>query len=156
LSQEETTEQQTIRDGVPFGPEVTMGVALVVVGLAIALLVHARPDSVKVVVSMPELLALPLLLIVGVGTRFGSSKLCRIEIGEEELTGRTFTGKRVLVRWRDVTKVVIAGDCIEFSTPYSFAEISRGFSRFDEVADFVQQQCARRGIKCRDEPEIDR
>lgn len=155
MSRDEMTEQQTIRDSVMFGPQVTIGVLLVVTVLGVALLVQAYPDSVEVLFAIPELWALPLLLIIGLGTRFGSSKLYRIDIDEEELIGRRFSSKRAYMRWSDIIGVVISESRIEFSTPYSYAEITRAFGRFDEIADFARQQCVRRGIKCRDEPEID-
>lgn len=145
-------DQKVIRDRVLFGPSVTIGVLLLVVALGVVLLVYACPDSVEILFAVPELWVLPLLLILAIGTRFGSSKLCRIEIGEKELIGRRFSGKRAYINWNDVTGVVVTENRIELSTPFSYAEITRSFGRFDEIADFVLQQCTRRGIKCTEEP----
>jgi hypothetical protein len=145
--------EQIIRDRVLFGPGVTIGVSLLLVALGVALLVHTSPDSVEILFSVPELWVLPLLLILAIGTRFGSQKLCRIEIGEKEIIGRRFCGRRAYINWNDVTGVVVTENRIELTTPFSYTEITRSFGRFDEITDFVLQQCARRRIKCKDEPE---
>ena len=153
MSNEEEFEQKVIRDRVLFGPSVTIGVLLLALVLGIALLVCTCPAVLGILVEMPELLVLPLLLILAIGTRFGSQKLYRIEIGEKEIIGRRFSGKRAYVNWNDVTGVTVSESRIEISTPFSYAEITRSFGRFDEIADFVMQQCTHRRIRCRDEPE---
>lgn len=153
MNQNELIEQQVIRDRVLFGPDVTIGLALLVIVLGAGLVVHAYSESIEVLFAVPELWALPLLLVLALGTRFGSQKLCRVEIGEKELVGRRFSSKRAYVRWSDMMGVVITENHIEFSTPFSHAEITRAFGKFDEIADFVRRQCVLKGIKCRDEPE---
>ena len=145
-------EQKVIRDRVLFGPSVTIGLLLVALVLGIALLVCTCPVVLGILAEMPELLVLPLLLILAIGTRFGSQKLCRIEIGEREIIGRRFSGKRAYINWNDVTGVMVSENRIEFSTPFSYAEITRSFGRFDEISDFVLQECTHRGIKCTEEP----
>jgi hypothetical protein len=147
------TEQQVIRDRVLFGPGVTIVLPLLAIAVGVGLVVHAYQESVEVLFAVPELWVLPLLLVLALGTRFGSQKLCRVEIGEKELVGRRFSSKRAYVRWSDMTGVVITENRIEFSTPFSYVEITRAFGRFDEIADFVRRQCVLKGIKCRDEPE---
>lgn len=146
-------ERQVIRDRVLFGPSVTIGVSLLALVFGVALLVYACLDSVEILFAIPELWALPLLLIIGLGTRFGSSKLCRIEMREDDIVGRTYAGRRIFIHWDDLTRVAISENRVEFSTSYSYAQITRAFGRFDEIADFLRLQCLRRKIKCKDEPE---